>query len=283
MRISKTQSGIVVEHENQYYLSLSDDWDALVNRPDLHNFLRQHLTDATPSDEYRFWAETQAMAPIGQQEVWASGVTYLRSRDARMDESRQSGAGTGGASAFYDRVYDAERPELFFKSTASRVVGPGGTVRIRADSTWNVPEPELTLFINSAGSIVGYTIGNDMSSRSIEGENPLYLPQAKTYDGSAALGPCLYVPESPISPDTQIKLSIVRVGEAVFSGQIAISQMKRQHTELVSFLFRECSFPNGCYLMTGTGIVPPDDFSLATGDVISITIDGIGTLTNTVG
>ncbi len=278
MHLYKTRSGIVVEHENDYYLSLSDDWDALVNRPDLANFLRQHLVDATPSDGYRFWTEEQLLAPIGQQEVWASGVTYLRSRNARMDESRKS-----GADNFYDRVYDADRPELFFKSTAGRVVGPYENVRIRADSTWNVPEPELTLFVNSLGNIVGYTCGNDMSSRSIEGENPLYLPQAKTYDGSAALGPCLYVPEAPIDADTQIWIDIERDEQSVFSGSIAISQMKRQHTELVEFLFRECSFPNGCYLMTGTGIVPPDEFTLAIGDVVSISIDGIGTLTNTVG
>ena len=280
MKLYKTRSGIVVDHQNQFYLSLTDDWDALVNRDDLHDFLSQRLADATSSDEYRTWAETQLLAPIGHQEVWAAGVTYLRSRDARMDESKKAGGDTGNASVFYDRVYDAERPELFFKATAERVVGPGGAVRIRQDSNWNVPEPELTLFITSAGKIVGYTCGNDMSSRSIEGENPLYLPQAKTYDGSAALGPCLYVSESPISPDTRIRLEIIRDYQAVFTGSIAIDQMKRQHTELVSHLFRECSFPNGCYLMTGTGIVPPDDFTLRSGDEISITIDGIGTLTN---
>ena len=281
MKLYKTRSGIVVDHQNQFYLSLTDDWDALVNRDDLYKFLLQRLANATFSDEYRTWTETQLLAPIGHQEVWAAGVTYLRSRDARMDESKKSGADTG-ASGFYDRVYDAERPELFFKTTAERVVGPGGAVRIRQDSNWNVPEPELTLFITSAGKIVGYTCGNDMSSRSIEGENPLYLPQAKTYDGSAALGPCLYVSESPISPNTQIRIEIIRDDQAVFVGSIAIDQMKRQHTELVSYLFRACSFPNGCYLMTGTGIVPPDDFTLRSGDEISITIDGIGTLTNVV-
>ena len=277
MKLYKTRSGIVVEFQNQFYLALSDDWDTLVNRDDLHDFLQQRLADATPSDEYQVWTETQPLAPIGQQEVWAAGVTYLRSRDARMDESKKS-----GADNFYDRVYDAERPELFFKATPERVVGPGGTVRIRQDSDWNVPEPELTLFITSAGKIVGYTCGNDMSSRSIEGENPLYLPQAKTYDGSAALGPCLYVPETPISPDTKIRLDIIRDDQTVFTGSIAINQMKRQHTELVSFLFRECSFPNGCYLMTGTGIVPPDDFTLQSGDEVRIMIDGIGTLVNVV-
>ena len=277
MKLYKTRSGIVVEFQHQFYLALSDDWDTLINRDDLHAFLQQRLTDAAPSDEYRTWTETQPLAPIGRQEVWASGVTYLRSRDARMEESKKS-----GGDNFYDRVYDAERPELFFKATAERVVGPGAHVRIRQDSDWNVPEPELTLFISSAGKIVGYTCGNDMSSRSIEGENPLYLPQAKTYDGSAALGPCLYVSETPISPDTQIRLEIIREHQAVFTGNIAINQMKRQHTELVQFLFRECSFPNGCYLMTGTGIVPPDNFTLRAGDEISITIDEIGTLTNVV-
>ncbi len=282
MKLYKTRSGIVVDHQNQFYLALSDDWDALVNRDDLPDFLLQRLTDATPSDQYRDWAETQLLAPIGRQEVWAAGVTYLRSRDARMEESKKAGGSTGNASAFYDRVYDADRPELFFKATPERVVGPGGAVRIRQDSTWNVPEPELTLFMTASGRIVGYTCGNDMSSRSIEGENPLYLPQAKTYDGSAALGPCLYVPKEPIMPDTQIRLDIIRDEQAAFVGTIALNQMKRQLTDLVQFLFRECSFPNGCYLMTGTGIVPPDNFTLRPGDEISITIDGIGTLTNVV-
>lgn len=277
MHIYKTRSGIVVEDQNAFYLALSDDWDTLVNRDDLHDFLRERIADATPSDEYRQWSQTQALAPIGRQEVWAAGVTYLRSRNARMEESKKS-----GGDNFYDRVYDADRPELFFKATPERVVGPDEAVRIRQDSGWNVPEPELTLFITASGKIVGYTCGNDMSSRSIEGENPLYLPQAKSYDGSAALGPCLYVPETPIAPDTLIQLDIIRDEQEAFSGTIAISQMKRGHDELASFLFRECSFPNGCYLMTGTGIVPPDTFTLASGDVIRISIDGIGVLINEV-
>lgn len=282
MHLYKTRSGIVVSYENQFYLALTDNWDALVNRDDLYAFLRQSLATATPSDEYRQWAHTQSLAPIGHQEVWASGVTYLRSRDARMEESKRAVGETGNAATFYDRVYDAERPELFFKATPERVVGPDGAVRIRRDSTWNVPEPELTLFVTSSGTIVGYTCGNDMSSRSIEGENPLYLPQAKSYDGSAALGPCLYVPETPLPADTEIQLDIIRDEQTAFSGTIAISQMKRRHDELVSFLFRECSFPNGCYLMTGTGLVPPDDFTLASGDVIRICIDPIGVLINEV-
>lgn len=282
MNLYKTRFGVVVNYQNQFYSVPVDDWDELVNRDDLHEFLLTLTAVATPSDDYQTWTKTGLLAPIGRQEVWASGVTYLRSRDARMEESKKSAGDTGGGSAFYDRVYDAERPELFFKSTPERVVGPGAAVRIRADSTWNVPEPELTLFITSSGKIVAYTCGNDMSSRSIEGENPLYLPQAKTYDGSAALGPCLYVPKAPIAPDTQIRLEIIRDEQAAFTNSIAISQMKRQHTELVSFLYRECSFAYGCFLMTGTGIVPPDDFTLRSGDKISITIDGIGTLENTV-
>jgi 2-dehydro-3-deoxy-D-arabinonate dehydratase len=277
MKLYKTRSGFVAEADNQFYFVPITDWDALVNRDNLYDFLRKLTSSATPSDDYQNWTKTGLLAPIGRQEVWASGVTYLRSRDARMEESKKS-----GGDNFYDRVYDAERPELFFKATPERVVGPGASVRIRADSTWNVPEPELTLFITASGKIVGYTCGNDMSSRSIEGENPLYLPQAKSYDGSAALGPCLYIPEEPISPDSQIRLEIIRNEQAVFTNSIAINQMKRQHTELVSFLFRECSFANGCFLMTGTGIVPPDDFTLNSGDEISITIDGIGTLTNKV-
>lgn len=278
MKLYKTRFGIVADYQNQFYSVPADDWDELVNRDDLHDFLVTTTAITPPSDEAEAWTRSSVLAPIGRQEVWASGVTYLRSRNARMEESKKS-----GGDNFYDRVYDADRPELFFKATPERVVGPGANVRIRADSTWNVPEPELTLFITSTGKIVGYTCGNDMSSRSIEGENPLYLPQAKSYDGSAALGPCLYVPKTPIAPETQIRLEILRDEQAVFTNNIAIDQMKRQHTELVSFLFRECSFANGCYLMTGTGIVPPDSFTLRSGDEISISIEGIGTLTNVVG
>ncbi|QMW00122.1 fumarylacetoacetate hydrolase family protein [Spirosoma foliorum] len=277
MKLYKTRSGIVAEFENQFYSILAEDWDELINRDNLHDFLVTSTAISQPSEEYQAWTQTSLLAPIGRQEVWASGVTYLRSRNARMEESKKS-----GGDNFYDRVYDADRPELFFKATPERVVGPGADVRIRADSTWNVPEPELTLFITSSGKIVGYTCGNDMSSRSIEGENPLYLPQAKSYDGSAALGPCLYVPQTPIAPETQIRLEIIRDQQAVFTNSIAINQMKRQHTELVEFLYRECSFAQGCFLMTGTGIVPPDDFTLRSGDEISISIDEIGTLTNIV-
>lgn len=213
-------------------------------------------------------------APIGAQEVWACGVTYLRSRDARKIESERS-----GGDVFYDLVYDADRPEIFFKATPHRVVGPGGGVRIRRDSTWDVPEPELTLAVSRSGRIFGHTIGNDMSSRSIEGENPLYLPQAKVYDGCAALGPRLVIGEAP-GADTGIRLEIVRDGASVFTGATSVGQIKRSFEELIEHLRRDNSFPHGVYVMTGTGIVPGDDFTLRAGDVVHIEIDGIGRLTN---
>ncbi|MEI6862392.1 MAG: fumarylacetoacetate hydrolase family protein [Verrucomicrobiota bacterium] len=217
------------------------------------------------------------LAPIGTQEVWAAGVTYLRSRTARMEESKDAGGGT-----FYDLVYNAVRPELFFKATPPRVAAPGTTVRIRGDSRWNVPEPELTLALNKNGKIFGYTIGNDMSSRDIEGENPLYLPQAKVYDRSAALGPCILVTGDALPPTTAIAIEIRRSGAAVFNGSTTISQIKRTFAELGEFLFRDNSFPQGAFLMTGTGIVPEDSFTLRAGDEIRITIASIGTLVNTV-
>jgi 2-dehydro-3-deoxy-D-arabinonate dehydratase len=191
-----------------------------------------------------------------------------------MEESKDAGGGD-----FYDRVYAAERPELFFKATGRRVVGPGQPVRTRSDAKWSVPEPELTLLANAAAAIVGCTIGNDMSSRDIEGENPLYLPQAKIYDGSCALGPCVLLTQEPPRA-TSIQLEIVRQGKSVFAGRTTLAELKRGFKELVYFLFRDNSFPVGVFLMTGTGIVPGDDFTLANGDVIRIHIDGIGTLEN---
>lgn len=278
MKLFKTEHGILLESDDRFYRLHETDWDVAVNRDDLYDWLQtqtQQLIPVTFSDDLPMPA---VLSPIGSQEVWASGVTYFRSRTARMEESEKAGGGN-----FYDRVYDADRPELFFKSTAWRVVGHQGTVRIRRDSTWDVPEPELTLFATESGKLVGYTIGNDMSSRSIEGENPLYLPQAKSYTGSAALGPCLYVPSEPLSENTLIDLSIVRGGEEVFNGEVTLSQMKRKPEELLHYLFREMSFPSGCYLMTGTGVIPPSDFTLQSGDVVHITIEPIGTLTNVVG
>jgi len=221
--------------------------------------------------------EEEILAPVGSQELWACGVTYLRSKQGRQEESKDAGGGD-----FYARVYEAERPEVFFKSTPHRIVGHGGKVKIRKDSTWDVPEPELTLVVTSSGKIIGYTVGNDMSSRSIEGENPLYLPQAKTYDGCASLGPCIYVTEHSLDKDTKIFLEINRKNVKVFEGSIAINQMKRTLEELVSFVYRECSFPNGCMIMTGTGIVPGNDFTLHSNDEIKISIDNIGTLINVV-
>jgi 2-dehydro-3-deoxy-D-arabinonate dehydratase len=276
MHIYRTAAGIVLAQNNQVRLLHTQDWDSYINRDFLHEAALADFNDPQASHKTPEWlAEQTMLPPLQSQEVWASGVTYLRSRDARMDESKEAGGDT-----FYDKVYVAERPELFFKATARRTVGTNDAVRIRHDSTWDVPEPELTLFITSSGHIVGYTVGNDMSSRSIEGENPLYLPQAKTYDGSAALGPCLYVPGHPIAPDTEIRLVIERSNVPAFDQRIPISQMKRTHIELVAYLFRECSFPEGVFLMTGTGIVPPNTFTLQSGDVIRISIGAIGELVN---
>ncbi|MDZ7648605.1 MAG: fumarylacetoacetate hydrolase family protein [Cytophagales bacterium] len=249
----------------------------MINRNELHQYLRSNKGKEISETESRELI-SKATAPIGSQEVWAAGVTYLRSRDARMEESKES-----GAADVYQKVYEADRPELFFKANASRVVGPGDVVNIRKDSAWNVPEPELTLYINSSGEIQAYTIGNDMSSRSIEGENPLYLPQAKMYEGSCALGPCLYVPEQPISPDTKISIKIKRKEKLVFNNSIALNRMKRQLPELATWLYKSLKFPVGCFLMTGTGIVPPPDFTLQADDEVSIEIEGIGVLSNRVG
>lgn len=277
MKLYKTEHGILLENDDILYRLHESVWDEVVNRDDLYAWLSGQIKELIPvtfSDEFPM---PELLAPIGSQEVWASGVTYFRSRTARMEESEKAGGGS-----FYDRVYSAERPELFFKSAGWRVVGHQGLVRIRKDSSWDVPEPELTLFATSSGKLVGYTIGNDMSSRSIEGENPLYLPQAKSYTGSAALGPCLYVTEDALSPDTVIDLSIIRNGHEVFNGEITLSQMKRTPDELLGYLFKEMSFPTGCYLMTGTGIIPGSDFTLQSGDIVYITLEPIGTLTNTV-
>ena len=276
MKIYKTNSGIVIHHQENFYWT-SENWDAFINRPQLYGEILEELSSLDKDPLYERRIESDLLAPIGTQEVWAAGVTYYRSKEARMDESKESGGAT-----FYDKVYEAERPELFFKANPIRVAGHRQAVNIRKDSTWNVPEPELTLFISSHETIEGYTIGNDMSSRSIEGENPLYLPQAKTYQRSAALGPCLFVPEKPIPSETEIHMEILRDGKLMYKDHVAISKMKRTHIELASFLFRECEFPAGCFLMTGTCLVPTGDFTLRENDLVSISIDGIGTLTNKV-
>ena len=275
MKVYKTKTGIVLEENNNYYPVPNEDWDSFINDDDLLQKTRQLTTTLAPGDKSLV---KELLAPIGDgQELWACGVTYLRSKVARQEESKAS-----GGDDFYARVYEAERPELFFKSTPHRVVGHGSKVNTRKDSTWDVPEPELTLAVTSSGKIIGYTIGNDMSSRRIEGENPLYLPQAKTYDGCAALGPCIYVTDQMIDGNTMIRLIIRRNNESAFDGNIAVSQIKRPLTELVSFVYRECSFPHGCLIMTGTGIVPQNNFTLVSGDEIEIRIDNIGALINTV-
>jgi 2-dehydro-3-deoxy-D-arabinonate dehydratase len=307
MKLYKTKTGPVIEEDQRFHLLEGENWDAFVNDDNLFGKLAAIVREVEPMGSGQQLLNSGLEAPIQSQELWASGVTYIRSKIGRQEESKNAGGGE-----FYARVYEAERPELFFKATSHRVVGSGGKVRIRHDSTWNVPEPELTLMITSSGKIIGYTIGNDMSSRSIEGENPLYLPQAKTYDGCAALGPCIYVTEEPLPADTIIHLEIARKNAPVlqditheekrsagvppaadrmsalpreypvFAGSVDIKQMKRKPEELVAYLYRECSFPHGSLLMTGTGIIPPSDFSLQSGDEIFITIEPIGTLVNTV-
>lgn len=274
MKLYRTPEGCVVEEDNRYHPLGAIPIDFLLAREDLPEYLSEFIETITPSEEFH---QSEILAPIGHQEVWAAGVTYFRSRGARMEEAQNAGGGD-----FYDRVYSAERPELFFKSTASRTVGAGGKVRIRADAHWSVPEPELTLVVSPKGRIVGYTIGNDMSSRDIEGENPLYLPQAKVYNGSCALGPAILVSESSLPQSTEITLEIDRHGRVEFSGSVALTELKRDPKTLVEYLLRDNSFPSGCFLMTGTGIVPPSSFTLARGDRIRITIEPIGTLENEV-
>ncbi len=274
MKLFRTRHGIVIERDGRFYMASGAVWDDVVTHPDLLSHLRGFIHPAATTVP----TPQEVLAPIGSQEVWAAGVTYYRSRNARMEEAKTAGGGD-----FYDRVYQAERPELFFKATPHRVVGPGAKVAIREDARWSVPEPELVLFISPGGKIVGYTVGNDMSSRDIEGENPLYLPQAKVYDRSCALGPCLLLTEEALPASTEIKIEIRRAGAMAFSDVTALKEMKRSPEELVEYLYRASSFPKGCFLLTGTGIVPPDSFKLQVGDEIAITIPPIGTLLNTVG
>ncbi len=279
MKLYRTASGYIVENNDRFYAGNEPSWDQIVTRDDLTSYLEQLIPQLKPLEEKSFGEiEASLLAPVGSQEVWASGVTYFRSRNARMEESKSSGGGD-----FYDRVYSAERPELFFKSTPERVVGHRGSVAIRRDATWSIPEPELTLLSTPSGKIVGYTIGNDMSSRDIEGENPLYLPQAKVYDRSCSIGPGILVSSSPLPASTEIRLEIFRGGELEVSGTTQLAEMKRKTTTLVEYLYRENTFPHGTFLLTGTGVVPPDAFTLQKGDEIRISIEGIGTLINTVG
>lgn len=273
MRAYRTPAEIIIEDEGKLFPLAGLSWDDFI-RGDTHE-----LAQTAARGQTVHFDASSALAPIVSQEVWAAGVTYYRSRDARMRESHDAGGGD-----FYARVYNASRPELFFKATGRRVVGTGAPVRIRRDSHWNVAEPELTLLINPAGNIIGYTIGNDMSSRDIEGENPLYLPQAKVYDGSCALGPCVLLAPPPLAKSTTISIEIHRGKDgprsSVFTGSTTLNELKRDPQELVEFLYRDNSFPDGAFLMTGTGIVPGDEFTLQSGDEVAITIEAIGTLRN---
>ncbi|MCE0484694.1 MAG: fumarylacetoacetate hydrolase family protein [Methylacidiphilales bacterium] len=270
MKLYHTTHGIVVGRDNKLFGMPRHGWDELINAP--------HLPALLAAAEAQVNTLPPLLAPLGSQEVWAAGVTYLRSREARQHEVKTS---SGGEGDFYARVYEAERPELFFKSVPRRVSVPGGMVRIRRDAKWQVPEPELAVIANCRGEIVGWTVGNDMSARDIEGENPLYLPQAKVWEGSCALGPAMVVGPSP-GPETEIAITIRRGGKVVVSASTSLAKMKRKPAELVEWLFRECAFPSGVVLLTGTGIVPPDDFSLQSGDIIQINISPAGELTNTV-
>jgi|SRR5579863_8557689 2-dehydro-3-deoxy-D-arabinonate dehydratase len=277
IRLYRTVTGCVLEHDGHFYSERDCSWDEWITREDLADYLKEVVRRASDRGTEKL-DESEILAPIGAQEVWAAGVTYFKSRDARMEESKAAGGGD-----FYDRVYHAERPELFFKATANRVVGHLGKVAIRRDAKWSVPEPELVLLVSPKGKILGYTVGNDMSSRDIEGENPLYLPQAKVYHRSCALGPCIGVFPAPLGSSTEIGIEIERGGAAVFAGSVSISAIKRDFASLVEYLYRDNVFPNGCFLFTGTGVVPPDSFTLQVGDEIRISITGIGTLRNVVG
>ena len=276
MKLYKKKNQVIVHFNQSYYLLNNQNWDLLVNDDNLFSKIKNQILSAPSVDK----SEIKFIdPPVESQELWASGVTYLISKKERENESKKS-----GGSEFYNKVYNADRPELFFKATKNRISGNDQFVRIRKDSSWNVPEPELTLFATSNKKIIGLTIGNDMSSRSIEGENPLYLPQAKTYDGCASLGPCLYVLENQeeVNNGLEIKISIERKNKIIFNNSISTNQMKRSNQELINYLFRECSFPNGVFLMTGTGIVPPKDITLNKNDIIKISIENIGILINKV-
>jgi 2-dehydro-3-deoxy-D-arabinonate dehydratase len=269
IHVYRCPQGLVAQLNASWFSLEGATMDALFQQADPREWLAQQLSHAA-----RCPAPSEFLAPLQSQEVWAAGVTYLRSRDARIEESKDAGGGT-----FYDRVYDADRPELFLKATPHRVFGTGATLRLRKDSKWNVPEPELTLAINADGRIFGYTVGNDLSSRDIEGENPLYLPQAKVWSHCCGLGPSLVVCP-PLPPETPIQVTILRAGATVFEGATALSQMKRTPEELAQWLWRDNSFPAGCYLMTGTGLVPPNEFTLAGGDEVRISIGSLGCLVN---
>lgn len=273
---TEDDSGVgIVDGDQLTPLNLGGDYGSLTDILEAEA-PAQVATDLADTNTKLALSDVTLLPPLDDQEVWAAGVTYKKSKTARMEESE-------AAASCYDRVYEADRPELFMKATPHRVSGPGQPVRIREDATWNVPEPEITLVINTRSQLVGFTIGNDMSSRDIEGDNPLYLPQAKVYNQCAGLGPWITLASAmPPREEIGIKLVINRDGAVAFEGETGVNQMARTFEDLIGWLGRDNSFPNGVYLMTGTGVVPDSDFTLQPGDVVDITIDGIGTLSNTV-
>jgi 2-dehydro-3-deoxy-D-arabinonate dehydratase len=274
MLLYRTTKSFLLNSDGKFFTVHGTDFDELLNLPNLYDHLlevsRRGAAAQPPAPE-------EILAPVGTQEIWAAGVTYERSREGRREESKES-----GAALFYSKVYEAERPELFFKSPGWRAIGPDAKIRVRKDARWSVPEPELVLAINTDRQIIGYTVGNDVSSRDIEGENPLYLPQAKVYDGSCALGPAILVIDRPLDLNVEMTLVIERSGKPLFQGSVALSRIRRPFSELVEYLFRELDFPVGAFLFTGTGIVPPNDFTLLSGDLVRIAAAPIGELTNEV-
>jgi 2-dehydro-3-deoxy-D-arabinonate dehydratase len=272
MHLYRTTKGFLLKAGTQFFSVHGTDFNELLNLPNLHSHLldisRQGAAVEPPLPD-------DILAPVGSQEIWAAGVTYERSKEGRREESKES-----GAAVFYSKVYEAERPELFFKAAGWRVVGPGGKIRVRKDARWSVPEPELVLVINDEQQTIGYTLGNDVSSRDIEGENPLYLPQAKVYDGSCALGPAIWIGEQPLDLNAEISMVIERSGKPVYQGSVSLARIRRGFSELVEYLYREISFPVGAFLLTGTGIVPPNDFTLLSGDLVRIAALPIGELVN---
>jgi 2-dehydro-3-deoxy-D-arabinonate dehydratase len=264
----------LLKSDGQYFTVHGTDFDELLNLPNLHDHLRE-VSRRGPAAEPP--APEDILAPVGSQEIWAAGVTYERSREGRREESKES-----GAAVFYSNVYEAARPELFFKAPGWRAIGPDAKIRVRKDANWNVPEPELVLVINTDRQIIGYTLGNDVSSRDIEGENPLYLPQAKVYDGSCSIGPAIWVGNQSFDRNTEITLAVERAGKPIFEGTVSLLRIRREFNELVEYLYRELSFPVGAFLFTGTGIVPPNDFTLISGDLVRIGAAPIGELVNEV-
>jgi len=270
MKLYRTTRGVFVQENEEFFNLQETIWDRIICSDRLFVEAQRATTGAPfPADQIG-----TVLAPIGSQEVWAAGSTYCRKQKTHTEES-----GADGGDA-YDRVRNAERPQLFFKSSGNRVAHPGTAVRIRSDARRSIPEPELTLAINPSGKIVGYTAGNDMSACDIESENPLYLPQAKIYDGSCAIGPCVLLATKPLCPETEIRIEIERSGNIEFCGLASLTGLIREPEQLVEYLFRDTSFAEGAYLMTGTPLVPPESFTLAHGDRIRIAIEGVGTLEN---